>query len=226
MIVDLNLTGKITLVLGGGKESCRKVEALLSQQCEIIVVAEKAEQSIYDHAKEGKITLNIMKIQNLDFFKQYEQLDLILATTDNKNLNREVVLFAKEKYGCYVYAADDPQVSDFSHPSVINIADTIQVGISTGGRSPTIGKALRKKMEPIIKDSIGDLIIHQIKLQAIFRVKANSTIPSIKYRKQFLVNLFNDVKVNECLKENRLSEAKEIASDKLDTFVKSNSSKW
>ncbi len=226
MIIDLNLSGKTTLVIGGGNESCRKVEALLSQQCEIIVVAEKAEQSIYDHAKDGKITLNIMKIQNLDFFKQYEQLDLILATTDNKNLNREVVLFAKKKYGCYVYAADDPQISDFSHPSVINIADSIQVGISTGGRSPLIGKALRKKIEPIIKNSIGDLIVHQIKLQAIFRVKANSTIPSIKYRKQFLVNLFNDAKINECLEENRLSEAKEIASEKLDAFVKSNSSKW
>ena len=226
MIVDLNLTGKTTLVIGGGDESCRKIEALLSQQCEIIVVAEKAKQSIYDHAKNGKITLNIMKIQNLDFFNQYEQLDLILATTDNKDLNRAVALFAQKKYGCYVYAADDPQISDFSHPSVINIADTIQIGISTGGRSPIIGKALRKKIEPIIKNSIGDLIIHQIKLQASFRVKAKSTIPSIEYRKRFLINLYNDVKVNECLKENRLSEAMEVASDKLDAFVKSNSSNW
>ena len=58
MIVDLNLTGKRALVIGGGNESCRKVEALLSQQCEIIVVAEKAKQSIIDHAKIGKITLN------------------------------------------------------------------------------------------------------------------------------------------------------------------------
>ena len=226
MIVDLNLTGKRALVVGGGNESCRKIEALLSQQCEIIVVAEKAKQSIIDHAKIGKIALNIIKIKNLDFLKKYEQLDLIIATTDNKDLNREVVLFAKKKYGCYGYAADDPQISDFSHPSVINIADTNQLGISTGGRSQLIGKALRKKIEPIIKSNIGDLIVHQIKLQENFRIKAKSTIPSMEYRKQFLINLFNDVKINECLKEKKILEAKEIACDKLDSFVKLNSSKW
>ena len=46
MIVDLNLTGKRVLVIGGGNESSRKVEALLSQQCQIFVVAEKVEKSI------------------------------------------------------------------------------------------------------------------------------------------------------------------------------------
>ena len=56
MIVDLNLIGKRVLVVGGGSESSRKVEALLSQQCKIFVVAEKAEQSIKNYADEGKLS--------------------------------------------------------------------------------------------------------------------------------------------------------------------------
>ena len=43
MIIDLNLKGKQVLIVGGGIESSRKVEALLSQQCNITVVAEKSE---------------------------------------------------------------------------------------------------------------------------------------------------------------------------------------
>ena len=165
MIVDLNLIGKRVLVVGGGTESSRKVEALLSQQCEIFVVAEKAEQSIKHCADDGKITLELRKIENVDFLKKYKQLDLILATTDDQVLNREIILVGKKTYGCYVYAADDPQLSDFSHPSIINVKDTIQVGISTGGRSPLVGKSLRKHLEPIVKKSISDLILRQIDLQ-------------------------------------------------------------
>jgi len=77
MIVDLNLIGKRVLVVGGGNESSRKVEALLSQQCEIFVVAEKAEQSIKHHADDGKI----ISIDNSDEFsslanKFWKQADI------------------------------------------------------------------------------------------------------------------------------------------------------
>ena len=64
MIVDLNLIGKRALVVGGGNESSRKVEALLSQQCKIIVVAEKVEPSTKQYADEGKICLDLRKIEN------------------------------------------------------------------------------------------------------------------------------------------------------------------
>ena len=46
MIIDLNLKGKQVLVIGGGNEAARKVEALLTQECDIIVVSEKVDKSI------------------------------------------------------------------------------------------------------------------------------------------------------------------------------------
>ena len=62
MIIDLNLKRKQVLVVGGGNESARKIEALLTQQCDIIVVAEKVEKSIKQHADAGKIILELRKI--------------------------------------------------------------------------------------------------------------------------------------------------------------------
>ena len=194
MIVDLNLIGKRALVIGGGNESSRKVEALLSQQCKIFVVAEKAEQSIKNYADEGKVSLDLRKIENVDFLKDYKQLDLILATTDDPDINREILVVGKKKYGCYVYAADDPQVSDFSHPSVININDTVQVAISTGGRSPLMGKSIRQDLEPLIKKSISDLILMQINLQDQLRSMSKKMIPSVAYRKKFLTE-FSAMKI-------------------------------
>ena len=226
MIVDLNLIGKRVLVIGGGNESSRKVEALLSQQCKIFVVAEKAEQSIKNYADEGKVSLDLRKIKNVDFLKDYKQLDLILATTDDPDINREILVVGKKKYGCYVYAADDPQVSDFSHPSVININDTVQVAISTGGRSPLMGKSIRQDLEPLIKKSISDLILMQINLQDQLRTISKKMIPSVEYRKKFLTELLGDKSVNQCLEEKKITTARELACERLNAFIKINSNSW
>jgi len=226
MIVDLNLIGKRALVIGGGNESSRKVEALLSQQCKIFVVAEKAEQSIKNYADEGKVSLDLRKIKNVDFLKDYKQLDLILATTDDPDINREILVVGKKKYGCYVYAADDPQVSDFSHPSVININDTVQIAISTGGRSPLMGKSIRQDLEPLIKKSISDLILMQINLQDQLRSMSKKMIPSVEYRKKFLTELLGDKSVNQCLEEKKIPMARELACERLNAFIKINSNAW
>ena len=226
MIVDLNLIGKRALVIGGGNESSRKVEALLSQQCKIFVVAEKAEQSIKNYADEGKVSLDLRKIENVDFLKDYKQLDLILATTDDPDINREILVVGKKKYGCYVYAADDPQVSDFSHPSVININDTVQIAISTGGRSPLMGKSIRQDLEPLIKKSISDLILMQINLQDQLRSMSKKMIPSVEYRKKFLTELLGDKSVNQCLEEKKIPMARELAYERLNDFIKINSNAW
>jgi len=226
MIVDLNLIGKRALVIGGGNESSRKVEALLSQQCKIFVVAEKAEQSIKNYADEGKVSLDLRKIENVDFLKDYQQLDLILATTDDPDINREILVVGKNTYGCYVYAADDPQVSDFSHPSVININDTVQIAISTGGRSPLMGKYIRQDLEPFIKKSISDLILMQINLQDQLRSMSKKMIPSVEYRKKFLTELLGDKSVNQCLEEKKIPMARELAYERLNAFIKINSNAW
>jgi len=226
MIVDLNLIGKRALVIGGGNESSRKVEALLSQQCKIFVVAEKAEQSIKNYADEGKVSLDLRKIENVEFLKDYKQLDLILATTDDPDINREILVVGKKKYGCYVYAADDPQVSDFSHPSVININDTVQIAISTGGRSPLMGKSIRQDLEPLIKKSISDLILMQINLQDQLRSMSKKMIPSVEYRKKFLTELLGDKSVNQCLEEKKIPMARELACERLNAFIKINSNAW
>ena len=218
MIIDLNLKGRQALIVGGGNEAARKVEALLSQQCDIIVVAESVEQSIEEHAANGKIALELKKIENVDFISNYDQLILILAVTDDRKLNRKIIDFAKF-HGCYAYAADDPDVSDFSHPAVINVGDVVQVAISTGGKSPLMAKALREKVEPILQDAVNGLILSQIKLQEQLRVKAQEILPSPDHRKKFLITIRDDEKVLELLEAKKISEANALAHERLDEYV-------
>jgi hypothetical protein len=62
----------------------------------------------------------------------------------------------------------------------------------------------------------------QINLQSQFRVESKKKIPSIEYRKKFLIELLGNKRVNECLEEKKISMARELAYDLLNTFIKTN----
>ena len=116
----------------------KKVSSLLTQNCEILVISSNSNPQIEKYTKQKKIKFKKIKLNDARFLSKYKPY-LVMATTTDKALNRKIVEKAR-KMKSYAYASDDPEISDFSHPSVINIADTVQVGISTGGSSPCDGK--------------------------------------------------------------------------------------
>ena len=133
-----------------------------------------------------------------------------MATTDDKELNRKIVQKAK-KMKCYVYASDDPEVSDFSHPSVINIQDTVQIAISTKGKSPVMSRKIKNQAEKVFKKIIKKEDIYQIKLQQIARNAAKKNIPTQLERKKFLYSVLRDSKIKQLIKDENLKKAQDRA---------------
>lgn len=205
VIVDLNLRGKLVIVVGAGQEGLKKVNSLLTQDCRILVISDSANTQITNYAKASKIEFRKIRLDGAGFLDEYEPL-LVMAATDDKELNREIVTKAKEKR-CYAYAADDPAFSDFAHPSVINIEDTVQIAISTGGRSPAMARKIKMKAEKIFNDVIDREDIYQIKLQKMARDMAKEKIPTTLERKKFLYSVLNSVKIKQLLKEGNLQTA-------------------
>ena len=133
-----------------------------------------------------------------------------MATTDDRELNRKIIQKAK-KMKCFVYASDDPEFSDFAHPSVINIEDTIQIAISTGGKSPAMARKLKMQTEKIFQKTIKKEDIYQIKLQQIARDAAKKTLPTQLERKKFLYSLINDKSIKQLIKDKNLKKAQQRA---------------
>ena len=163
MIVDLHLKGNLVIVVGSGNEGVKKVNSLLTQDCKILVISDKLNSQIERYVKQGKIKFKKTKLKDAIFLSKYKPY-LVMATTSDKMLNRKIVEKAR-KMKSYAYASDDPEISDFAHPSVINIADTIQIAISTGGSSPAMARKIKLKAEPFFKKNISNEDIYQIKLQ-------------------------------------------------------------
>ncbi len=209
MIVDLNLKGNLVIVVGGGAESYKKVNSLLTQNCKILVISDKVNTQLSNYIKQKKISFKKTKLKDTSFLLKYKPF-LVMATTNDKELNRKIIQKAK-KMKCYVYAADDPEVSDFAHPSVINIEDTIQIAISTGGRSPAMARKLKLQTEKIFKKIIKKEDIYQIKLQQIARDSAKKRIPTQLERKKFLYSVLNDKTIKQLIKDKKLKKAQQRA---------------
>ena len=201
MIVDLHLKGNLVIVVGSGNEGMKKVASLITQDCGILVISNNSNSQIEKYVKQGKIEFKKTKLKNDSFLSKYKPY-LVMATTNDKVLNRKIVQKAR-KMKSYAYASDDPEISDFAHPSVINIADTLQVAISTGGSSPAMARKIKIKTESFLKKNISSDDILQIKLQKFARLEAKQVLSTQLDRKKFLYAVMNDKQVKGLLKEGK-----------------------
>jgi len=213
LIVDLHLKGNLVLVVGGGSEGLKKVNSLLTQDCKILLISDKINSQISDYVKKKKIKFERNNLKNASFLSKYKPY-LVMAATNDKKLNQKIAKKAKTS-GCLVYASDDPAFSDFAHPSVINIQDTVQVAVSTGGKSPAIARKIRLDAEKIFNKIVDKEKIYQIKLQAIVRETAKKKISTQPERKKFLYAVINDAKIKQLIKDDQFKKAQSRAMQML-----------
>jgi precorrin-2 dehydrogenase/sirohydrochlorin ferrochelatase len=151
LIVDLRLYNKIVIVIGGGIEGSRKVRGLLNQNCKIIVITNRMNRYLSSLQNQNKITVIKSRLANAKLIlDDYKNINLIIAATNDKRLNRSLVIKARRMH-VFAYASDDPQYSDFSYLSLIPLRDGSQIGISTSGRSPILSRRIRIRAERILQ---------------------------------------------------------------------------
>jgi len=205
LIVDLHLKGNLVIVVGSGNEGMKKVSSLMTQDCEILVISNSSNSQLEKYVKQKKIKFKKIKLKDASFLSKYKPY-LVMATTTDRILNRKIVEKATNMKS-YAYASDDPEVSDFAHPSVINIANTVQIAISTGGSSPAMARKIKLKAESYFKNNISNEEIFQIRLQKFARSEAKLIIKTQIERKKFLYSILNDKRVKELLKDEKYKQA-------------------
>ncbi|HEY6950263.1 MAG TPA: bifunctional precorrin-2 dehydrogenase/sirohydrochlorin ferrochelatase [Nitrososphaeraceae archaeon] len=219
LIVDLNVTNKKAIVIGGGTEGLRKVHGLLDQGCEITMITNRLNKDIKKLSDDGKLRLIKRRINNASILNEFSDIFLILAATDNKELNRKLVERGRS-IGSFVYASDDPIISDFSYTSLVNIEGLIQVAISTSGKSPIMARKIRMKVEKMVRKIINESDISNIILQEYARKMAKQEIVTVRERKEFLYSLIKDKNIQYLLRSNKLDQAKMIALQMLKNWEK------
>ncbi len=210
MIINLNLHGRLVIVLGGGNEALKRINSLLKEDCQILVISNTINNQIKTLVKNKKIEFKKHKIQNssvLSIYKPY----MIITTTNDKKLNQKIINYAKSKK-IIAYSSDNAELSDFANLAIINFENTIQIAIFTGGKSPAMSKKLKIKAEKIFKKIIMKEDIEQIKIQNIAREHAKNMILTQKERKKYLSSVMNDKEIKQLIKDEQLKKAEKRAN--------------
>ena len=151
--IFLKVTQLNVLVVGGGNVGLEKLTFLLksSPNAKVTVVAPEFHPELTELAKKHPVQL-IDDVYNVSYLKEKH---LVIATTDNVNVNIEVYHHCKEQH-ILVNVADNPPYCDFYMGGIVTKGN-IKIAISTNGKSPTLAKRLRQFFEDVIPENIDDL---------------------------------------------------------------------
>lgn len=141
-----NLKNKKVLVVGGGKVAARRVVTLLENGMQVIAVSLDFTEAIIK-IENDRLTL----IDSGYHIDQLTDIDLVVAATDNRDLNGQIKMDClSRKIWCN--RVDDPEDSDFIFPSVIRRGD-LTLSVCTEGASPFLTKQIADELADRYDDS-------------------------------------------------------------------------
>ena len=143
----VDLSDKNVVVVGGGTIATRRVKALLLFTRHITVIAPKMTADLWELGKLGKIQIQPRPVKKSDFSMAY----MVLAVTNNSELNEEIYRICKEE-GIYVNVADDKSKCDFYFPGIY-MKDEVVIGITASGLDHSRAKKVRLAIQEAMEAS-------------------------------------------------------------------------
>jgi precorrin-2 dehydrogenase / sirohydrochlorin ferrochelatase len=142
----LDISGKLCIVMGGGKIAERKVAMLLKFNAQVKLISPKITGVLSKLSKSGKIEV---------IEREYKDSDLngallVFAATNKKEINERIKKESEMK-GILVNVVDDPVLCDFIVPSIVKKGPII-IAVSTSGVLPSLSKKLRKEISEYITE--------------------------------------------------------------------------
>lgn len=150
--IFLELSGRRTVVIGGGRVAVRKVQALLDAGARVVVVAERI-----DDMMTGLCAGTDVEVVQGSYAKSYlASAVLAIAATNNNDLNKKIYKDCQElEILCNV--VDVPDLCDFYVPAVVKRGN-LQIAIGTDGSSPAYAGHIRKKLEKVFTEKHGEFV--------------------------------------------------------------------
>jgi siroheme synthase-like protein len=175
--IMLKVRGRMAVVVGGGPVAMRKIRSLKKAGARITVVAE-------DFADETDLT-NVEVIRRSYQAKFLEVANIVFACTNDQALNTRIATDAR-RLGALVNCVDQSADCDFYVPAIVSRGDVI-VAIGTGGAAPALAAELKKQIDRILPDQIGEFT----RALAKMRKQLQTEVADIQQRSEIMKKLSN-----------------------------------
>ncbi|MCD8230860.1 MAG: bifunctional precorrin-2 dehydrogenase/sirohydrochlorin ferrochelatase [Clostridiales bacterium] len=139
----IDISEKNILIVGGGTIADRRVHTLLPFTENLTLVAPAVTGRLNDLAESGKIRILPRPFEINDL----QNRELVLAVTDDENLNREISRLCHER-NIPVNVSSDQTLCDFQFPSIVTEGDVV-IGINASGKNHHLVKETRMEIEKL-----------------------------------------------------------------------------
>jgi len=150
--IFLDVKGRDCLVVGGGAVGTRKALGLFRSGALVRVISKLFTPGL-ESKKESGICLICKGYEKSDL----DNVCLVFAATGNREVNLQVQEDAKKK-NLLCNIVDDPGMSDFILPSVVESGDLV-FAVSTSGTSPAMAKKIRRDLEQRFGPEYGKFLL-------------------------------------------------------------------
>ncbi|WP_033169981.1 bifunctional precorrin-2 dehydrogenase/sirohydrochlorin ferrochelatase [Selenomonas sp. ND2010] len=152
--LNLDLSGKSCVVIGGGQVAERKVMGLVAAGAEVTVIAPAVTDTLQRLAGERQLRWQA-GVYVYGMLAPHQPL-LVFCAADSETANREAAREAKH-LRALVNAAAQPEMTDFQVPSRVVRGDLL-LTVATGGDSPAFSRLLRKRLEQEYPPSFAEFL--------------------------------------------------------------------
>ena len=145
----VNLKNKKVLVIGGGKVAFKKISKIMEYEADITVIAENiAEEKLLE--LENLRIENNRKIENNkdEIEKLVEEYFLVIAATDNEELNENVAEICDSKGILINNVSSKTKMNSMFGGIVKN--DEFQIAVSTSGKNCKRSRAMKSEIQKVL----------------------------------------------------------------------------
>ena len=145
----VNLKNKKVLVIGGGKVAFKKISKIMEYEADITVIAENIPKEKLLELKNLKIENN-RKIENNkdEIEKLVEEYFLVIAATDNEELNENVAEICDSK-GILINNVSSKTKMNVMFGGIVK-NDEFQIAVSTSGKNCRRSRAMKSEIQKIL----------------------------------------------------------------------------
>ncbi|VFP80716.1 siroheme synthase CysG [Candidatus Erwinia haradaeae] len=199
-----NLRQKPVLVVGGGQIAARKIQLLNQAGANVRVVSCKLSKTLLD-----MLAMNHLQwIAKIYHPNQLAQVFLVIAATDDSQLNSRIYQDATDRY-LLANVVDELPNCSFIFPSIIDRSPVV-IAISSGGTAPVLSRLLREKIESLLPAHIGQMA----KIANQWRSKVKARFYILSDRRHFWDKAFNGL-FSSHIASGNIDEAKRVLDRQL-----------
>lgn len=204
--IYLDIEERNVVIIGGGNVCARKAETMMKYGARVTVVSPELTDEIEQWAREGCLAIQRKPYESSDL----DGAHIVIASTDDQSVNEQIAADCRARR-IPVNVVDVTPLCEFIVPAIIE-KGSIQIAVSTGGKSPALARTLKEDLQRAIGPEYAEIN----DVLGSLRDGAKKVLPTDVDRKRFFDGIIASG-VLEMLRDGRRKQAYQVIADACST---------